>query len=530
MIIRMKYKWIILSCMILLSMGVMAQTPEVTARVKGLESNEEYMSLLRQEQELTRQSDSIQRQMAVFRQEFRTDTLNRAARAVQILEIEEVLFELRDRLGELTGKINIIEQDWILQHLNESVAEAETEVADSTATVVAEMVVAADSLVAAEVADSSSRNLLYNEKLAAELTDEDLATIRAGQQLEVQLARDAQEYVRGHHMLLDLKNRHSMADSAALATRLFEEFTSVSENNLEIENRISDGWNEVFDNKSFTYNYLLDKLGNTTLRDSFNLKLNDIAARVAESSVPSAVVLNYALQRRALTEYELAIARTMGLNNAADSLISCLDNDDYQALCELSPVGRIAERVFLNYEDITVHKPSLYNSRNPIPECVIYPKGTIYRILVGTFSSEQSPTIFRGAAPLYVQKIMNKYRYFVGGFASDSTAFAAQEECLKIGFRKPEVVVWVDGQYFNLSEEDDNEEESRRFRVIIDSAEPLSEELVRQIKIDTNNADIVKIGDTYSIDNIEGYINALRLKESIEAVGKIPARIEEIGK
>lgn len=516
---------ILLAFMALLSFGALAQTPEVKARVKGLENNEEYMSLLRQEQELTRQSDSIQRQMAVFRQEFRTDTLNRAARAVQILEIEEVLFELRDRLGELTGKISIIEQDWILQHLNESVAEA-----DSTVTEEADVAEVADSLVAAESVDTTSRNLLYNDRLATELTAEDLATIRAGQQLEVQLAQDARDYVRGHNMLLDLKNRHSMADSAALATRLFEEFTTVSENNLEIEDRISEGWNEVFDNKSYTYNYLLDKLGNTALRDTFNLKLNDIAARVAESNVPSTALLNYALQRRALTEYELEIARAMALTNAADSLTARLAEDDYRELCDLSPVGRIAERVFLNYENISVHKPSPYNSRNPIPECVIYPKGTIYRILVGTFSSEQSPTIFRGAAPIYVQKIMNKYRYFVGGFASDSTAFAAQEECLKIGFRKPEVVVWVDGQYFNLSEEADNEEESRRFRVIVDSAEPLSDELVRQIKIETDNADIVKIGDSYSIDNIEGYINALRLKESIEAVGKIPARIEEIGK
>jgi hypothetical protein len=65
---------------------------------------------------------------------------------------------------------------------------------------------------------------------------------------------------------------------------------------------------------------------------------------------------------------------------------------------------------------------------------------------------------------------------------------------------------------------------------VIDSEEPLSEELVRQIKESTNNADIVKMGNSYSIDNIEGNLNALRLKESIEAVGKIPARIEEIGK
>ena len=518
-------KFTILTLLVVATLGLLAQNPEVKARVKGLENNKEYMELLHQEKNLEKQSDSIQQQVAVFRQEYRTDTLNRAARAVQILEIEEVLFDLRDRLGELSNRINIIEQDWILQHLNDNVAEAP---ADTTATDAADVVASPDSLIA-EVKDTTSRNLLYNERLAAELDAEDIAAIRAGQEMEIRLVNDAKEYAKYHHLLLDLKNRHSMADSASLATRLFEEFTDVNENNLEIESRIADDWNEVFDNKSYTYNYLLDKLGNTSLRDSFNLRLNDIAARVIDSDVPSAAVLNYALQRRALTEYELAIARSLGLDNAADSLAAQLAADDYQTLVALSPIGRIAERVFLNYEEITTHSSSPYNSRNPIPECEIYPKGTIYRILIGTFSSEQSPTIFRGAAPLYVQPIMGKYRYFLGGFASDSTAFAAAEQCRKIGFRKPEVVVWVDGQYFNLSEEADNEEESRRFRIVIDSEEPLSEELVRLIKESTNNADIVKMGNSYSIDNIEGNLNALRIKEGIEAVGKIPARIEEIG-
>lgn len=518
-------KIVILTLAAVCALGLAAQQPEVKARVKGLENNSEYMSLLGKEQELVHQSDSIQRQVAVYREEFRNDTLNRAAKAVQILEIEEVLFDLRDRLGEITAQINIIEQDWILQHLNEDVAES----ADDTTEVVAP---APDTTLLAEVvvADTTSGNLLYNSRLAAELDSVDLAAVREGQPLEIALVEVADRYVRNHRQLLDIKNRHSMADSASLATRLFEEFTTINEQNIELEDRLSEEWNEIFDNKSYLYNYLLDKLGNAALRDSFNIRLQDIAAQVMDSDTPSAPLLNYALQRHALTEYELSIAQALELTNAADSLSGVLAADNYHEMVELSPVGQIAERVFLTYEDISVHTPPIYNSRNPIPECEIYPKGTIYRILLGTFSSEQSPSIFRGASPLSVQKIMGKYRYFAGGFASDSTAFAAQEQCRKIGFRKPEVVVWVDGQYFNLSEEGDDENEIRRFRIIIDSEEPLSDELVAQIKADTNGADIVKIGNSYSIDNIEGYLNALRLKESIEAVGKMPARIEEIEK
>ncbi|MBO5759254.1 MAG: hypothetical protein J6R31_04350, partial [Rikenellaceae bacterium] len=288
-------KFTILTLLVVATLGLLAQNPVIKARVKGLENNKEYMDLLLQEKNLERQSDSIQQQVAVFRQEYRTDTLNRAARAVQILEIEEVLFDLRDRLGELSNRINIIEQDWILQHLNDNVAEAPADTTEANAT---DVVVSPDSLIA-EVKDTTSRNLLYNSRLAVELDAEDIAAIRAGQEVEIRLVNDAKEYAKSHHLLLDLKNRHSMADSASLATRLFEEFTDVNENNLEIESRIADDWNEVFDNKSYTYNYLLDKLGNTALRDSFNLRLNDIAARVTDSDVASSTVLNYALQRRA---------------------------------------------------------------------------------------------------------------------------------------------------------------------------------------------------------------------------------------
>lgn len=510
-------------------LGALAQTPEgIKARIKGLENNSEYMELLAREHALKHQSDSIQQRVTEFRREFRNDTVNRAARAVEILDIEERLFDLRDQLGEVSSRINLIEQEWILQHLNDNIADNTT---DSVAPSV-DTPITADTTLIAEVADTTSANLLYNEVFAREIEPEDLAAIRNGQSVEIGLESDVRKYLQNHNLLLDLKNRHSLADSASLASRLFEEFADVQEQNLELESHIESTWDSLFDNKSYTYNYLLDKLGNTSLRDSFNLVLNDISARVMDSDAPSSALLNYALQRHALTDYERAIARSLGLGKAVDSLTLSMESSDYESLTAMSPVGHIAERVFINFENITRHSTPVYSSRNPIPECEIYPKGTIYRILLGTFTTAQSPTIFRGAAPIYVQNIYGKYRYFAGGFPSDSTAFAAQSQCKEIGFRRPEVVVWVDGQYFNLSEEMDAEEgeESRRYRIIIESEEPLGEESLDQIKSATGGSDIVKIGNTYTIDNIEGYLNALRLKENIEAVCKIPARIDEIVK
>ncbi len=527
-------KIFIVVCMVAVSLSLRGQEPEVKARVKGLESNEEYMSLLREERMFQLMNDSIQKRVYEFRQAFRNDTVNRAQKAVEILEIEERLFELRDQLGELSNKINIIEQDWILLHLNDNVAEGE--ISDSLASdslmaegPKAEVAIDSSTLV---VADTSRAHLIYNHIFEHSIDAEVLAQIRENEELELQLEKDAREYLRNHNRLLDLKNQHSMADSASLATALFEQFVEVQEANLELESRIADSWSKVFDDKTYAYNYLLDNTNNTALRDTFNVRFNEIAARITDSDVPSPVLLNYALQRVALTEYELEMATLFELPKAVDSLSSKLESTNVSGLIGMSHIGQIAERVFLNYEDISTHKTSLYNSRNPIPECEIYPKGTIYRILLGTFSTAQSPTIFRGAAPLYVQNIYGKYRYFAGGFASDSLAFAAQKQCKEMGFRKPEVVVWVDGQYFNLSEalESEESEENSKFRVTFESEEPLSKDAITQIRTEANNSDIIKSGSTYSISNIDGYVNALRLKESIEAIVKVPVRIEELSK
>jgi hypothetical protein len=93
-------------------------------------------------------------------------------------------------------------------------------------------------------------------------------------------------------------------------------------------------------------------------------------------------------------------------------------------------------------------------------------------------------------------------------------------------------VVWVDGQYFNLSEDMENEDsdEQSKFRVTFEYEMPLEKEAIDQIRNEANNSDIIKNGTTYSINNIDGYVNALRLKESIEAIIKVPARIEELTK
>ena len=76
----------------------------------------------------------------------------------------------------------------------------------------------------------------------------------------------------------------------------------------------------------------------------------------------------------------------------------------------------------------------------------------IYRILLGEYKYKQNISIFRNASPLYVLKTdVGRYRYFAGGFATKAEAVDAQELLRTKGFRRPELAVWYDGEYTNLT-------------------------------------------------------------------------------
>jgi hypothetical protein len=151
--------------------------------------------------------------------------------------------------------------------------------------------------------------------------------------------------------------------------------------------------------------------------------------------------------------YEIYVAKMLNLPSAIDSLSTAARNVrgiDYK----MSPI-EVERRSFVNYEPIEFHNRSPYNtSSNPIPECVYYEYGTIYRILLGTYKYEQQPTIFRGAAPLYVEKREDgRFSYYAGGLQTLDEAESAVEIMKKKGFRDPQIVEWTDGEKTNLSVE-----------------------------------------------------------------------------
>lgn len=84
--------------------------------------------------------------------------------------------------------------------------------------------------------------------------------------------------------------------------------------------------------------------------------------------------------------------------------------------------------MFLEYEPIGFVTPAKYNASHHIPEVKVYERGTIYRILLGTYTNRTNGGyLFKGAYPLGYEKVEGKYAYYAGGYRTLDEARAAQE-------------------------------------------------------------------------------------------------------
>jgi hypothetical protein len=467
--------------------------------VAGLESNAEYMALVAEEESLTRMLDSVSRSMDQTRQMFRTDTLNRATLGEIILQMEETMFDIRNRQARITGQINSIEQEWILNSLNEGI-----------------MMIQEVNSVAYVEDDPPVANLVYNSYFAHNLSPTDCRDVRNAQDREAEIPPLVAEYQANNNRLRLLSSTYNKALDATSAKKIKARFDSLVFENQELDHKIALAWGSIFDTKSYIYNLLMDKNNRTDLMERFTSDLEVVRQDAAEwrDRYASDAITTFTLQKRLITNFEVMVAREIGCELAADSLLQIQESLPMVTNLDLPRVATLRERLFIDYADIKQYISPRYNSKKPIPPLKIYPKGVIYRILLGSFSSEQKPTIFRNVAPIGVERDANDdYRYFAGGFSNESSVRAAVENMRNIGFRKPQPVVWMDGVYVNLATYEDAPK--RFFRVEISGIDELSEKAKELIIKVTGSEEITRAGDVFVVGPLDDALQTLRLRTSL---------------
>ncbi len=490
-----------------------AQPPAVEARIAGLEGNAEYMSSLREDALLLQREDSIDRAVEALRRELRDPDADRRRISQEILNLESRIFEVRTARGRLIDRINAIEQEWVLANLDAE--PAGSEVAESTP--------------ATAPASPAIRSLLDAPYLREQLPKEDYEALCEAQRLEQPAEEYAQRYFANHASLGELAAAYAAVATEAEAEELYGRYDTLQRANAVLADSLAGVWNYIFDNKSYACSYVLELLGRDDLLVRGEERLVEARQQLASlrGETASDQVADYYLRRRVSLGYERSVAELLGLSAVRDSLEGV--DARVAAVDWRLPKVELAERLFLEYDSVAFSSTPKYTYKNPIPECRVYDRGTIYRILLGTFNTKRAAATFRGAYPLfYLVNDEGKWCYYCGGFATREEADAAQAALRKHGFVRPEVVVWEDGAMRNLSR--DPEPAQAACRIEISGTEALSDAVRELIRQQAEGCEISRVGSaTFVVGAFAERPAAERLAESIrQAEEGLEIKIVEI--
>ena len=348
------------------------------------------------------------------------------------------------------------------------------------------------------------RDLVANDYFAERLSQGDYTGLCDAQKREQKVREVVEQYFAKYGELLALQRRYMEVPTREEADEQAKLFAAKRGEMAALEEEIASMWSSLYFNKIYAYDLLMEREGNTSMLD-FSAEAAARAEREINENTDlyeSNALVGYYARKKALTEYELQIASTLSLTTSRDSLrlvASELKNRDYR-LSKLS----LQRRSFIEYEDIEVKTPTIYNSKNPVPRTKVYDYGTVYRIRVGLFSKRPNISALRGVMPLSYTDAYNKglYAYFVGGFRTEQEAKEGAAYLKKLGFKEPIIAVWVDGEYYPTLEEMRRSES--QYNVEISGVPTLTDEMKSLILSHKSDCTISRIGSTFVVGTFEG--------------------------
>lgn len=486
--------------LLVLATVVTAAAQDIRPRIAGLENNERYMSLLRDDARLQEHEDSLVTAVNRMRDAFRNGQAQ-GLTTDDILSLESGIFDVRNRRGRITAEISAIEQQWVLDNIATAGAGTAGEPSLHTHG-------------HSHMAQSDKRNLIAHEAFADMLPYDDLTALREAQRSEIRAAEMADRYRALCDSMVNTAAEYAIAENEVTGIPLYEKFTATQRRAAALMRELTEEWGRIFDSKNFAYGYLLEQLDDEQLIERGERMFAERRSQAAENygKYSSDALADFCMERAAMVEYEAAVAETLNMPAAADSLRQVL-RDEAQFEFRM-PRIEVQERLFLDYADIEYSSPSIYSTKNPIPEVKIYERGKIYRILLGSFWSKQAVSLFRGAAPLGWWQTGGKYLYFAGGFKSKNAADAAAAEMKKKGFKNPVVVVWREGVYRNLA----TDPEKNRFRLEITGVQTLSPEVKAVIAEKAPDCEVSRAGNAFVVGMFGDRSDASAAADAIRAV------------
>lgn len=495
--------------------------------IDDLRNNSEYVELQHADTELAIKEDSVSLVISSIREHFRiyTDSLSNLGSTPsaedyskfsdRIIALEQQVFDLRTMRGDVIARINALEQEWVLEQMNAPIEDI-SEVEDTIEVVELPLF----------------RNLVDNYCLKTVLGDEDYAELLEAQREDAEMDALILQYRNLYDRINDTVHRYQTTDSEVEAEELYALFATLKDKAAKLAEKIDNQWNHVLDTKYYAYGYVLERNYQYDILDASSAEFTEMRRDCSREAgfYETDALMHYALGRPTLRNFEHNFARTMGLEEAADS-IAILQRDNHVVEYRLEPILSLERRLFIDYEPIIIGRTNFYKDTNPIPELKIYERGTIYRIRLGEFRSKQPMTLFKGVQPLYITRNeKGNYVYYAGGFATRSDADEAQLFLKEKGFKAPEICRWQNGMMVNLStatEADDLPLVGKRYMIKI-TASALSEDVRALIATEAARKSVSKETDGFILGTFDSYDEAEMLKVLLSESCSAPINIIEI--
>lgn len=420
---RTLFPYLFLISLLLVPLSSAAQRPRRNRNAADSQAVPSYETAVNHRKAIADMEVGIAEELDEARRLFSGDTPGSEALGKKIVELENRLFTLRGQLDSLDSVITTLEGT-----VSGNVSKHEE---SSPMTPCRAMIV-------------------KNAYFAGNLSGDDYSALLSAQAEESPIDDMLRSLKENYDQLSLLLSVYYIADQGAEADSVYSRIDRLAKENDRLALSIGELWKRVFDTKIYAYNYILDKCGEKELLEGQEKQMNNLLLLQAEieGEYMYEEAAQYALQKLLITGYEQRMADVAGLKEAADSLSALVAPtshiEDY-----FMPILDTRERMFYDFADADLYRPAKYTSGTQIPTVQVFPRGNMYRVLLGIYTKAQPISIFRGVYPLsHEVKSDRRHYYYAGGYRTRSEAEESAAHLKKAGFKNPRVVLWRDGVYY----------------------------------------------------------------------------------
>lgn len=455
----------------------------------GLAADTAYIALLEQEKILNRAADSIGTIIDEWRGKLSENPDKRDEYSIEILRMEGELFDIRNQIGIITTRTNLLEQEYLLKNMSD------------------------------DNASINNESLKSEDFFASNLTQAELDALRDGKKADSIVTALGKRLDAAVSLQRDIFNSYREASDKEAADSLAVSFEKVTAEITSLNDSLRSFWEPVYSNQTYAFERLLDKINTpASLMESLNEQSRNLRSREAEAvnkySAPAFAM--YDPQRRMLLRLGRLLADRLQMPYKADSCANELakkESEKYRYA-----ILRLPELTFVNFAPLKIGGTGVVSETNPPKELVVPSRGPLYKIELLTSDEELTNyTRLRKVNPVEYREIAgDKFVYYAGSYRTRAQAKSDYDRVRRLGI-SAKIAAWNNGVPV-----DENGVEIEEipvgdiYRVEVYSMDDTTRDIIKEIAPDKDLMSLEIDGETViSVGPFEEYEKAKFLAKSL---------------